>query len=58
MPPKINAKLCDGCGACVEVCPASVLALKGGKVAVVNADACIECRACEVACPRGAIAFE
>lgn len=58
MPPSISAKLCDGCGACIEVCPAVVLTMEGEKVAVVNADACTECRACEASCPTGAITLE
>lgn len=37
MPPTISQKLCNGCGACVEVCPTAVLAMKGGKAGVVNA---------------------
>lgn len=58
MPPSISEKLCDGCGACVEICPVAVLAMKDGKAAAVNGDACTECRACEVSCPTGAITFE
>ena len=57
MPSSISAKLCDGCGACIDVCPAVVLVMDGGKAAVVNADACTECRACEASCPTGAITF-
>jgi len=58
VPPSISAKLCNGCGACVDVCPTAVLAMKSKKVAVANADACIECRACGASCPTGAITFE
>jgi len=58
VPPSISAKLCDGCCACIEVCPAAVLVMDGGKAAVVNAGACTECRACEVSCPNGAITVE
>lgn len=57
MPPVVDAKKCDGCGSCVEVCPADVLEVKSEKCVVVNADACIECRACEAACPNNAISF-
>jgi len=57
MTPKISLKLCNGCGACVEVCPTAVLAMQKDKAKVINADACIECRACEVSCPTGAISF-
>lgn len=58
MPPTINIKLCNGCGSCVDVCPAGVLALEGKKAKVVNASACLECRACEVQCAQGAIALK
>jgi 2-oxoglutarate ferredoxin oxidoreductase subunit delta len=58
MPPSISEKLCDGCGACVEVCPVAVLAMKDGKAVVVNVEACTECRACETSCPTGAITLE
>lgn len=57
MPLTVNKALCEGCGTCIEACPAGVLALEDGKVKVVNVDACMECRACEVQCPNGAISL-
>ncbi len=49
---------CNGCGACMDVCPHAVWALDperdGGRVRIVDRDACIECGACQLNCPTGA----
>jgi NAD-dependent dihydropyrimidine dehydrogenase PreA subunit len=52
----IDLARCDGCGACVEVCPEGALYLIDDK-AVVEAELCRECEACVVACPEEAIAI-
>ncbi len=51
MPAIINTALCDGCGACVEVCPCEAIVIING-VAVVADEDCPECNACYQACPR------
>lgn len=51
----VDAGLCTGCGACLEVCPRAVLALDDAPVQVVDPDACIECGACGRNCPVAAI---
>ena len=54
--PHIDAGHCIGCGACVEVCPeGDVLAVIGGKAAIVNGHKCIGHGLCAEACPVGAI---
>lgn len=60
MPPKVNIKLCTGCGTCVSVCPVEpkVYKLKDNKAHVANPKACIECGACEASCPVQAITLE
>lgn len=54
--PHIDISHCIGCGACVEVCPeGDVLAVIGGKAAIVNGHKCIGHGVCAEACPVGAI---
>jgi thioredoxin reductase (NADPH) len=54
--PHIDANHCIGCGACVEVCPeGDVLAVIGGRAAIVNGHKCIGHGLCADACPVGAI---
>lgn len=50
---KINGKLCDACGKCVEVCPKRVLMNVGGKVEIRNIIECTLCQDCVDACPKG-----
>lgn len=53
---KINQMKCNGCGDCVNVCPAGVLKMKEGKAVVVNND-CFgdSCASCVEVCQPGAI---
>ena len=53
--PYIDYKKCKSCDTCVNVCPVSVFAKEGKKVAVKNPGECIQCRACEAGCPEKAI---
>jgi putative YpdA family bacillithiol system oxidoreductase len=54
--PLIDTTWCIGCGACVSACPeGDVLAVVGGKAALVNGQKCIGHGLCADACPVGAI---
>ncbi len=54
--PRIDVSHCIGCGACTTVCPeGDVLAVIGGKAAIVNGHKCIGHGLCADACPVGAI---
>jgi putative YpdA family bacillithiol system oxidoreductase len=54
--PHIDVSWCIGCGACVTACPEyDVLAVLGGKAALVNGAKCIGHGLCADACPVGAI---
>jgi len=54
--PHIDASHCIGCAACTSVCPeGDVLAMVGGKAAIVNGYKCIGHSLCAEVCPVGAI---
>jgi thioredoxin reductase/Pyruvate/2-oxoacid:ferredoxin oxidoreductase delta subunit len=54
--PHIDTTYCIGCAACTTVCPeGDVLAMVGGKAAIVNGYKCIGHALCAEACPVGAI---
>jgi thioredoxin reductase (NADPH) len=54
--PQIDANSCIGCATCTSVCPeGDVLAMVGGKAAIVNGYRCIGHSLCAEACPVGAI---
>ena len=64
----VDAKLCDACGQCVEVCPKGAIAVPGrpvnavdpttgDDVARIDKPQCNGCARCVAACPRGAISL-
>jgi Na+-translocating ferredoxin:NAD+ oxidoreductase subunit B len=54
MPYTINEK-CNGCGACVRICPADAITGEKKAVHVVDKELCIECGACGRVCPKEAV---
>ena len=56
--PRVNATLCIGCSACVEVCPEQgTLTLRDGKAILAHPDRCKAHGDCVTACPTTAIAL-
>jgi len=46
---------CDGCGACVRLCPADAIAGEKKARHIIDAGPCIECGTCGRICPRRAV---
>ena len=51
--PAFDESKCDGCGICIEECPAGALKFEGGKVKR-DEDECQHCSHCMFECPTGA----
>ena len=57
-PARIDVEKCDGCGACVEVCPSEAISIRSDGKAEVNEEECVECESCVDECPKDAISME
>lgn len=56
---EIDEEKCNGCGECVESCPAEIFELKDGKAIVTGGpDDCLGCETCTAVCPTGAITLK
>jgi heterodisulfide reductase subunit A len=53
----VIADLCNGCGACVPVCPVNAITMQEGK-AKIDPFQCVGCGACIPVCPKEAIDFK
>ena len=53
----VISDLCNGCGACVPICPVKAISMQNGK-AKVDAFQCTGCGACIPVCPQEAIDFK
>ena len=53
--PIIDLQLCDGCGKCVDACPAKALAIQDGKAVVSAREDCVYFGVYETVCPVQAI---
>ena len=46
---------CNGCGACIRVCPADAISGEKKKLHTIDVNLCIECGACGRVCPKESI---
>ncbi|MBI2287799.1 MAG: 4Fe-4S binding protein [Chloroflexi bacterium] len=53
--PEVDLGKCNGCGDCVELCPAGIVAVVNGKATIVRPEDCDYCTDCETFCSSGAI---
>ncbi len=54
----LDEEKCEGCEACVDVCPVEVFEMEDEKSVAVNADECLGCESCVEVCEPGAITIE
>lgn len=53
--PEINLVLCNRCGACVALCPASAVEMGSEGPFIARPADCTYCADCDGICPQGAI---
>jgi heterodisulfide reductase subunit A len=53
----VTSQLCDGCGACMQMCPSNAITIVDKK-AVIDPFLCIGCGGCIPECPLNAIDFK
>jgi NAD-dependent dihydropyrimidine dehydrogenase PreA subunit len=53
----VSEEACEGCGECVEACPAQIFKMENSK-AVASSDECLGCQGCVTVCKAGAIKVE
>ncbi|MEW6080265.1 MAG: 4Fe-4S binding protein [Bacillota bacterium] len=51
---RVEGRVCDNCGACIEVCPVEAISRLDGRLHV-DPDMCTQCGACIEECPHGVI---
>lgn len=49
---------CNGCGACVRICPADAISGEKKKIHAIDVALCIECGACGRVCPQSSLLDE
>ena len=51
----VDPTKCEGCGECIDVCPADCIEGKSGYISIIDEFDCTKCGKCLQACPNGAI---
>jgi ferredoxin len=46
---------CNGCQACVKICPVHAISGEKKKIHIVDGSQCLDCGACGRICPQGAV---
>lgn len=54
---KVDNDLCQGCTACMRICPTGAIRIRGGK-AVISDNKCVDCGECIKICPHKALSIE
>ena len=55
--PWVKIEMCNGCGLCVEHCPADAISMEDGK-AMIHLEKCLRCGTCHDICPGKAILYD
>jgi pyruvate ferredoxin oxidoreductase delta subunit len=53
--PKVDKKLCIGCGVCFEYCPEAAIDFDSERKADIDFNVCKGCGVCATVCPQRAI---